>query len=730
VLDASQVPWHDERSAAALAGWGYRLAIVGLGFSALVTQVTLMRELVGALAGNELVFGIVLGTWLLLMGIGAALGRATARLRWRLEAFLAAQALLAVLPWVSVWMFRWLRNVVFLRGAAIGVTETALCCLALLAPYCLLMGAVLTLATVVLASRRPQQAIGGVYYLDSIGGVAGGLLFSLVLVGRLDHFRILMVPALGNLVLAAWLARVSGRRVAAWVAGVSAAAVLIAGWRWDFDALSARFLYPGQTIVHRAGSPYGNLVVTGSPREYTFLENGVPLFSTQNLQQVEEEVHYAMAQRPGARQVLLVGGAISGTALELTKYPAVIDCTELDPMVLELGERFVPASLDHPRIVVHNTDGRLWVRRAEQRYDVVLINLPDPSTWQLNRFYTAEFFAEVKRCLAPGGVLSISVGRYENRLNPELAALVAVTDRTLRTQFARVLILPADRVRFLASDGPLSDDVASSLEAAGIATRFLNRRYLRATLADDRLADLRRAVRDDAPVNRDFNPILPFLLLRYWASQLDVKFLLFELVLGAIVLVCLVRFRPLSLAVFTTGWAASALEVVLLMGFQVLFGSVYHRVGLVVTMFMLGLAVGSWAMNRALARRGPRDLARIQWAIGLFAAGLPLVLHGLGRTPSGPLAMAASQVAIYGLALSLAVLVGMEFPLAGRIDGRAVAATTSRLYAADYLGAALGALVVSAVLIPLWGTATVCLLTAALNLASGAIVSVWYRATR
>jgi len=698
------------------------LAVVGLGVSAFLTQVTLMRELVSVLAGNELVFGIVLGAWFLLMGIGAALGRTGSRLRRPLGLFLVAQVLVALLPVADVWLLRWLRNVVFLRGAAIGVTETAIGCLVLLAPYCLLMGYLLTLATLIFPSRKEGEGIGGVYFLDSVGAVTGGLVFSFLLVGWLDHFQILYVPALLNLALAVWLAWASGRRRIAWTAGLAVAALLVVAWRWDLDALSARFLYPGQEIVCRVNSPYGSLMVTGTPREYNFLENGVVLFSTQNLQQVEEEVHYAMAQRPHARRVLLVGGGISGTAKELLKYPAAVDYVELDPMVLELGRRFVPESLSDERIEVINSDGRLFIRRADRRYDVVLVNLPDPSTWQLNRFYTQEFFAEVKRRLGPEGVLSVSLGHYENRLSPELAALVAVMDRTLRTEFGRVLILPADRVRFLASDGPLSSDVVSPLEAGGIPTRLLNRHYLRATLAADRLSDVGRAVNDEAPVNRDFSPILTYDLLRYWASQFDTKFRLFELALAVLLVICVVRFRPVSFALFTTGWAASALEVVLLMGFQVLYGSVYHRVGLIVTTFMLGLAIGSLGMNRMLAGRGPRDLARIQWGIALYAICLPVALMGLGRLQSTPLATALSQGAIYMLALALAVLVGLEFPLAGKIDFRTVAATTSRLYTADYLGATLGALVVSALLIPLLGVTAVCLLTAGLNLASGGLV--------
>ena len=84
--------------------------------------------------------------------------------------------------------------------------------------------------------------------------------------------------------------------------------------------------------------------------------------------------------------------------------------------------------------------------------------------------------------------------------------------------------------------------------------------------------------------------------------------------------------------------------------------------------------------------------------------------------------MAVSQATVYLLILLLAVLVGAIFPLAGKIDFLSPSATASRLYTADYLGAALGALLVSTWLIPLMGVASVCWLVAGLSAASGAVI--------
>ena len=106
-----------------------------------------------------------------------------------------------------------------------------------------------------------------------------------------------------------------------------------------------------------------------------------------------------------------------------------------------------------------------------------------PSTSQINRFYTREFFAEAKQRLTEQGVLSFALGRYENRISDDLARAVAVAHRTLAEQFANVLVIPTERLRFLASDGPLTTEIADRLESSSIPVRLLDRHYLQVVLA-------------------------------------------------------------------------------------------------------------------------------------------------------------------------------------------------------------------------------------------------------
>ena len=234
--------------------------IVAMGFSAFVTQVVMMRELVSVLAGNELIYGVVLGTWLLLTGMGSWTGITAGRLRWGLHLFLAAQVFVAVLPVVSVFVLRTLRNVVFLRGAALGVTETVIVCLVCLAPYCLLIGYLLALASALVPGGEEARGISRVYFLDCVGGGIAGLLFSFVLVIWLDHFQILYIAAAVTLLCIVRVAWQWGRRLvaaAAIVMGCLGLALLLAvGSRPVYGSrpvLAADRRVPGPVALRQSG---------------------------------------------------------------------------------------------------------------------------------------------------------------------------------------------------------------------------------------------------------------------------------------------------------------------------------------------------------------------------------------------------------------------------------------------------------------------------------------------
>ena len=700
------------------------LAVCSLGVSAVITQLALMREMLGAFCGNELVLGVILGNWLILMGLGSALGRTARRLKAPITVLVIALLLIAILPPLQVLAIRTLRNVVFTRGAMIGVVQTVVASLVLLAPYCLVSGYLLTLACHVLSAAWGSAGITRVYAADSIGSILGGAAFTFILVRWLDHVALLYVPAVVNLVLAACVAAAFNRKFLTGLAIAGSAGILALALTKNLDALSTALQYPTQEILFRGNSPYGRLIVTRLGNQVNFIENGVPIISTGNIAQVEEAVHYAMAQRPSAKKVLLISGGVSGTAQEILKYGVdSVTYVELDPLIIEAGRRFLPQSLDDSRIHVVNTDGRALIKAASQQYDVIILDLPDPSTSQINRYFTMEFFRDAKKRLAPNGVLALALGHYENRVSPELARMLASAGSTLKQSFANMLAIPGGRVFLLASDGQLNTDIAARIEHAGIPTSLVNRYYLDATLTPDRLAEVNQAAQQQAKVNKDFSPVLYYYHLLYWISQFKVSFGFLEALLIAALAIYLIRLRPLESAIFTSGFAASSLEIVLLLAVQVLCGMLYLQVGIVVVAFMAGLACGALASERIPPGASRKTLAGLAFGIAVFAGLLAPVLLLLGRASGGSTAL--SQAAVAGMTFVLAGLVGMEFPLAGRSAFTGGAATASRLYTADFVGACLGALLTATLLLPLLGVAATCILVGILNIVAG--FSVLYR---
>jgi spermidine synthase len=716
-MDARAEPRDDGVRGAALASVG------ALGFSSIATQLCLLRELLGAFSGNELVLGICLGNWFLLFAAGAWLGEAAARTGWTRPAFVAGQIAAALVPLAQVAAVRALRDVVFLRGESVGLAGTWLGSVALLAPYCLVAGALLTLACRIAASPRGQGGVGAVYLADTAGAVAGGALFVFVLAGRFDHFALLCTPAFLNLALACLLGwRIGARALAA--AGAAAAAALAALLvTVDADAATTALQHRGERVVFRANPPYGRLIGCESSGLLTLYENGIPVAASENAAHVEEAVHYAMCQRPAARRVLLIGGGVAGDAREILRYPSVerVTYVELDPAIIAAGRRLVPQNLDDPRIELRAADGRRVVQESRGLFDVAIADLPDPSTSELNRYYTAEFFAQAHRALAPGGVLCFGLGHYENFVGPELARLLSSARRTLGGAFRNVLMIPGGRVYFVASDGPLDRDVPGRIEAAGVRTRIVNRNYLEATLAPDRMADMDRAVARPAGVNTDQEPVLYYYEMRRWLSQFRPVSAGLGAAAAVLLAAYLVRLGPPQRIIFAAGFAASAVEIVLLIGFQALYGSVYRQVGLVVTVFMAGLASGAWLARR----RDPRASAAstlpvLAAAIAALCALAPLVLRASGAMDSLWGAELAGQALILLTTFVLACLVGAQFPLAASA-GAGSGPLAARLFSADLAGACVGAFLVSSLLIPLIGLPGVCLLTAALNGAAAAL---------
>ncbi len=729
-----------------------RAAVALIGFSAVTAQVVLLRELIVVCHGNEVSLGLTLASWLVWTAAGSGLaGRFGARTgrpeRWMagLEAGVAAAFPAGI---ILVRAGRWVFGLT--PGEAPGPGPMLLLSLVSLSLFCLVSGWLFTAGSRAWAAHAGAaggEATGSVYLLEAVGSAGGGLLASLFLIRRLSPMEIAAVIGLLNLAAAAaLLMRGWKARTVVW----AALAVGFAVWIFPFGARrlekwSLGRLWQGFDVAAVRNSIYGNLVVVGLEGAGTVYENGLVLFTVPNPEAAEEAVHYALLQHPAPRNVLLIGGGVNGSAAEALKHPTVerLDYVELDPAVVELARRhfsdsWKPVEAD-PRVRVIHTDGRLFLRRAGERYDAIIVNLPDPQTAQINRFYTLEFFREAARKLAPGGVLALRFTGSENYISRELAEFLRCISHTLRAVFPNVKAMPGPTIHFFASrTAPLTTDpeeLAARLRKRKLNTMYVREYYLPFRLMPDRVEELQSqlAPLPDTPLNRDFHPIAYYFNTVLWSVQFHPSSAawfrrLAKLGFGRLAGITLALLVGLATAmsrrvqrgdarpavaycVAAMGFTMMGLEIFLLLGFQAAYGYVYQQLAAVIAAFMAGMAAGSWlALRRRAGGEGLRRkafgvLAGLQ-TVGAFSA---LVLYALfGRltqvqTPAGLLAV--SQGLFPGLALAAGFLGGYQFVVASRayFSDDAGRQRLGLLYALDLVGACFGALLLSLYVIPVFG---------------------------
>jgi spermidine synthase len=174
-------------------------------------------------------------------------------------------------------------------------------------------------------------------------------------------------------------------------------------------------------------------------------------------------------------------------------------------------------------------------------------------------------------------------------------------------------------------------------------------------------------------------------------------------------------------AVAIFGFTEISLEILIVLSFQVFFGYVYYKIGLLLALFMVGLAMGSITCSYypKTARLQIRALIAFQLMLACFCFGLATVIVSFHSHPGLNYDHFLYEEAFSFMSLAAGFIGGTHFPLASRLllsDQTGVGSTAGLIYGADLLGAFLGCLVVGLVLIPAVGMLQTLFVLAVVNL--------------
>ncbi len=728
-------------------------ALALTGFSAVVGQIVLMRELIQVFNGNEISLGTLLGTWLLWTAVGsgfasaAGLGRNRPRL-----AVAALECALAVSLPATIWALRGAKAFFqTVPGEQVGPVPMLLTSLACLSVFCAASGALFVAAARMaeMEGELPARAAASTaYLLEAAGSGLGGILASVVLVRFCEAFQIAAIVGLLNLSMAAALLTRMRRAQVAVLAGAAAlAAIPLLVWvapKWDAAARTR--LWRGFNVVGERETIYGNLAVTQTGEAATgsirsMYENGAILANAPDPAAAEEAVDYALLEHAAPKRVLLIGGGVNGGVAEALKHPTVerLDYVELDPALIGIARQFFPAQTadfdTDPRVHLHFLDGRRFLAATGERFDVIIVDVPDPQTAQLNRFYTVEFFRLARAHLESGGLLAVELRSSEETISPDLAEFLRSIRRTLGEVFPYQAAIPGETIHFF---GAMQPDVLTSdpqvlvnrLRERQLNTQYVREYFIPYRMMPDRMEQVETELRPVAatPVNRDFAPVAYEFDVVLWSAQFKsgyaewfraAEHVTFRRVAGTAALLLAIAVALMALVpgrerreraaagscVAATGFTLMALEIFLLLGFQAVYGYVYTELAILIGLFMAGIALGSWlAMRRGGAPSGWR-LAEVQLLLALAGPALLLAVSGFGSFASTASAWVAAQVIFPALAALAGALGGYQFVIAAGIflRDREKRWGLGVLYAIDLLGGCAGALVLSGFLIPVFG---------------------------
>jgi spermidine synthase len=741
-----------------------KAALMLTGFSAVIGQIVLMRELMVVFSGNEISLGIMLATWLFWTAAGSILCGSLALRESRARQTVAVlECLLGLSLPLTVWALRASKSLFqAVPGELVGLVPVLLASLVCLSVFCAVGGALFVAVARMYGhecSVSARDAVSAAYLLEAAGSGLGGIVASFVLLRSLEPFQITCLVLVLNLLMAIiLLLPLSRRQICITMAAGALLAILllvyVAPW---LESAARANQWRGLHLLASRDSIYGNLTVVETGNIRSLYENGVILANSPDESAAEEAVHYALLEHKEPRRILMIGGGSSGVLEQALRHPTVerIDLVELDPALISMARQYFLAEssafISDSRVHLHYADGRYYLKSASGAFDVIIVNVPDPQTAQLNRFYTAEFFRSARDHLAPGGLLALELPSSEEAISPGLAEFLRCINRTLQEVFPYVVALPGETIHFFAAtrSDVLTDDprtlVARLLER-NLNTRYVREYFIPYRMMPDRMTQVREQLQPLAAtqVNRDFSPIAYYFNVVLWSAQFKPSYAgwlqtaghaNFIIILGVTLAVLLIitlllailpskRRAPASAGccMAATGFTLMALEIILLLAFQSIYGYVYHQLAILIALSMAGIAIGSWlGMRRVRRVNSPpcRAVATTQFLLAVSAPMLMLLVSLLARLSGRPTSWLAAQCVFPALAALCGMLGGYQFPLATAIylHDSSSQRRLGMLYAIDLLGGCLGALLLSGYLIPVFGFWKTAWFTAAVNLA-------------
>jgi len=339
-------------------------------------------------------------------------------------------------------------------------------------------------------------------------------------------------------------------------------------------------------------------------------------------------------------------------------------------------------------------DAFRYIKNYKDSADAIILLLPPPTTLLLNRYYTSEFFSEVRKKLSKNGVFMCSPGPGENYLNKEAINLYSSIYNSLTSNFRNVKPVTGEKLYFIASGNPVSLFFCHLAEKNNINNIYVSRDYLDDELINKKSEEVMSLLDRGIHQNKSAYPVASFHFQRYQFSK-NIGEKIPAIVLMIIIFALPVfRVKKRNFLMYCSASALAGLEIIILLSLQIMIGNMYQLTGLVIAGFMAGLAVGSGIKSAFLDTISLRNKVILQV---LFYIAFGMIYNSLADIKSLVPALAVILIAGFLPALITGRIFRELTLQTGGID------KSSSVYSADLSGSALGFIFISGIAVPVFG---------------------------
>lgn len=658
---------------------------VYLGIGSIGTQTIFLRFILSSPNGGEFYAALALGGWIIWVGLGAFIGsrldKSNIRRLWAWVAVVKLPLALLIFVYPSFFTgildpFRFL-PLAFLGMAPLGIM------------YGLLFALLI----------NPRLKASRVYRNEAIGSVIGGLLTSMwVLAGGADFGLLMIISVLE-------LSRCFANSIGLIVTATGIIVGIFAGPRMDI--LVSQLRWSDFEIEKISIGPSGRWTLLSRGDQSTIVHNGNQVSSIPDRASSEETLLWPFLYHPSAKDILLIG--YEGIPAE--KYlPVGINYLNLYP-----DRAFTNLGINSESAFEIADPLRFSGRK---RFDIVSINLRGCSDLSEYRKETDLFIERLKGFTKDGGILFISAPSDENYISPSLGRYLTSLYTTLKSSFDTVAVIPGAKAGFVCRESKFTNtenDPVSNLGVLGIESPYFNSPMIENRLLPYRVSNFMKSLGNNGAINEIAKPLAVFHFMKWQGTAFGRSGLFFDLYRYPWILLMPLLFVPILIsrlksisvpAIFGVtlfGFTGMALEITSLYLFSTLFGSLYLHIGILIALFMAGLALGAAVIHRL----NPYLLV----AINIIAVSTLGILYGVWEPF---LSLKVSYVVLYMISFCSGFATGGgygEFANRSSIDVSAGAT----LYGADLYGALTAAIAVPGLLM-ISGLGAVMILVGAVSL--------------